>query len=72
MVDRFLFRRARALPPARHPEPVRLAPVVQLVRRPFNWQDDVPELRRPPVRVVERVVVDGRAFYVSRVVEVEQ
>jgi hypothetical protein len=69
-----LFCRARALlAPARvpEPEPVRLAPVVVLVRRPFDWQHDVPELRVAPRRVVERVVVDGQAFYVSHV-EVER
>lgn len=69
MMQRVLsFRRARA---PRPPEPEPLAPVVRLVRRPFDWQDDVPELRVAPRRVVERVVVDGQAFYVSRV-EVER
>lgn len=58
-----LFPRRAPVPVPAPPAPPRL----RLVRRPFDWQTDVPELRRPPVRVVERVVVDGRAFYVSRV-----
>lgn len=51
------------------PEPIRH---LRLVARAFDWQRDVPELRRPPVRVVEAVEVDGRTFYVSRVVEVDR
>lgn len=72
MVDRFLsVRRARQQLelPRRDVEPEHVAPVVRLVRRPFDWQRDVDDLRVPPRRVVRRVVVDGRAFYVS---EVEQ
>lgn len=43
--------------------------LVRPVPPAFDWEREVPELVPPPRRVVERVVVDGRAFYVARTVE---
>jgi hypothetical protein len=40
--------------------------LVRSIPRPFDWSRDVPELRPAPRRTVERVEVDGQAFYVSR------
>jgi hypothetical protein len=69
----------RDLAPRRRPFPrpdyeatlarTRTLHLVRPVPPAFDWATDVPELRPAPVRQVERVVVDGRAFYVARTVD---
>jgi hypothetical protein len=41
--------------------------LVRSIPPAFDWERELPELRPAPIRTVERVVVDGQAFYVSHV-----
>lgn len=69
---RVLAQRRRPLPRSDEYEQrlaqTRTLYLVRPVPPAFDWQRDVPELRDAPRRLVERVVVDGRAFYVARTV----